>query len=103
ELREETGLAVEILGLIDVAEIVRDAATGAGDAHYVLIDYSARTTGTPVAGSDAAEARWFPLVEALALPLWSETRRVIAESARRHGSKAVRSRISAAGDFQKTP
>jgi 8-oxo-dGTP diphosphatase len=90
ELREETGLEVEILGLIDVAETVRDAAAGAPDAHYVLIDYAVRATGgTAIAGSDAAEARWFQLPEIAALPIWSEMHRIIALSAARHGPKGV--------------
>ncbi len=42
EVREETGLEVEILGLVDVAETIRDASVGAADDHFVLIDYGAR-------------------------------------------------------------
>jgi len=81
EVREETGLEIEILGLIDVAELVQDAAAGAEDKHYVLVDFCARaSTGDPVAGSDAAEARWFSIAEIDALSLWSETRRIIDKS-----------------------
>ncbi|HLY05596.1 MAG TPA: NUDIX hydrolase [Rhizomicrobium sp.] len=83
EVREETGLEIEIAGLIDVAELVRDARAGAEDAHYVLVDYCARArSGEPIAASDASEARWFSLAEIDALALWSETRRIIAESVR---------------------
>jgi 8-oxo-dGTP diphosphatase len=90
EVREETGLEVEILGLIDVAETIRDAEAGAANDHFVLIDYSARViSGTAVAASDAAEARWFALAELDALPLWSEMRRIIALSAERHRGMAV--------------
>ena len=90
EIREETGLEVEILGLVDVAETIRDAAAGAADDHFVLIDYGARViSGTAVAASDAAEARWFALDELDALPLWSEMRRVIALSATRHRPQAL--------------
>jgi 8-oxo-dGTP diphosphatase len=78
EVREETGLEIAILGLIDVAELVQDAAAG---KHYVLVDFCARAlSGDAVAASDASEARWFSLAEIDALPLWSETRRIIAES-----------------------
>ena len=95
ELREETNLEIEILGLIDVVEIVRDAV--APDAHYVLLDYAARATGgIAVAGSDAAEARWFTLAEIESLPLWSEMQRIIALGAVRHGPKAVRPEVPAA-------
>lgn len=90
EVREETGLEVEILGLIDVAETIRDAEAGAANDHFVLIDYSARViSGTAVAASDAAEARWFALAELDALPLWSEMRRIIALSAERQRGMAT--------------
>jgi 8-oxo-dGTP diphosphatase len=90
EVREETGLEIEILGLVDVAETIRDAEAGADDDHFVLIDYGARViSGTAVAASDAAEARWFALEELDALPLWSEMRRIIALSAERHRPKAL--------------
>jgi 8-oxo-dGTP diphosphatase len=80
-VQEETRLAINIVGLVDVAEIVRDAAAGTADKHYVLVDFCARALpGDVVAGSDAAEARWFSLAEIDELPLWSETRRIIAAS-----------------------
>jgi 8-oxo-dGTP diphosphatase len=83
EVREETGLEIEILDLIDVAELVPDAAAGAPDKHYVLVDFYARALrGTAAAASDAAEARWFSMAEIDALPLWSKTLRIIAESAK---------------------
>jgi 8-oxo-dGTP diphosphatase len=90
EVREETGLEVEILGHVDEAETIRDAAVGAADDHFVLIDYGARViSGTAVAASDAADARWFSLDEIDALPLWSEMRRIIALSAERHRAMAI--------------
>jgi 8-oxo-dGTP diphosphatase len=79
EIHEETGLHVEILGLLDVAELIPE--NRATDVHYVLVDFSARASGEPVAGSDASEARWFARDEIVVLPLWSETRRVIDLSA----------------------
>jgi 8-oxo-dGTP diphosphatase len=78
EVLEETGLHVEILGLIDVVELIRDAAAGAADSHFVLVDFSARAvSGGPVAGSDAAAVRWVSTAQLKDIPLWSETRRVI--------------------------
>jgi 8-oxo-dGTP diphosphatase len=78
ELREETGVEAEITGLLDVVDgVFADAGR-----HYVLIDYAARwLTGEPVAGDDAAEARFVPLSEVEALVGWSETRRIIALAA----------------------
>lgn len=80
ELREETGVEAEITGLIDVV----DGLFPEVGRHYVLIDYAARwLSGEPVAGDDAAEARFVTLHEAEALIEWSETRRIIALAAAR--------------------
>ena len=85
EIREETGLEVEILGLAGVGEIVDDSVAGGTGRHYVLIDYGVRAvSGIARAASDATDATWFAHAELEALPLWAETRRIIAESARLH-------------------
>ncbi len=74
ELREETGVEAEITGLIDVV----DGLFPEAGRHYVLIDYAARwLSGEPVAGDDAAEARFVALDEVERLVDWSETRRII--------------------------
>ena len=81
ELKEETGCAAEIVGLIDVVDGLMSRRGTAGDSpwgHYVLIDYAARWTGgEPMAGDDAREARFFAPAELDGLELWSETRRII--------------------------
>lgn len=84
EVLEETGLEVEILGLCGVAEIP-DAESLGRAGHYVLIDYSAKPLGgTLDAASDASEAAWFARAALPGLGLWSETTRIIEESARLH-------------------
>lgn len=83
EVREETGLEIALLGVAGIAETFLDASVGAADVHFVLIDYSARVvSGEAVAASDAADATWFTLAAIEALPLWDETKRIIAQSAR---------------------
>ncbi|HST91245.1 MAG TPA: NUDIX hydrolase [Brevundimonas sp.] len=78
ELREETGVEAEIIGLLDIV----DGLFPEAGRHYVLIDYAARwLAGEPVAGDDAAEARFVPLDQVDALVGWSETRRIIALAA----------------------
>jgi 8-oxo-dGTP diphosphatase len=73
ELREETGVAAELVGLAAVV----DGLFGP-DTHYVLIDYAARwLEGEPTAGDDAADAAFHPLGELEGLGLWSETVRII--------------------------
>jgi 8-oxo-dGTP diphosphatase len=79
ELKEETGVAAEIVGLIDVVDAVFESRTN-GDVwgHYVLVDFAARWVGgEPQAGDDAAEARFVPISEVDSLAMWSETVRVI--------------------------
>lgn len=87
ELAEETGVTAEILGLIDAVDgLFTSRTTGETTRHYVMIDYAARwIAGEPVAGDDAAEARFFPLDEALAIIEWEETRRVVREAVERFG------------------
>ena len=83
ELREETGVEADILGLIEVVDGLFS------DHHYVLIDYAARwVSGEPVAGDDAAEAAFVPMQEALARVDWSETRRILAMGYQRFASHA---------------
>jgi len=87
ELKEETGVEAQILGLVDVIDGVfparpgPDGKSGEITRHYVLIDYAARwICGEPVAGDDAAEARFVSRDEAMALVEWDETRRMITET-----------------------
>lgn len=80
ELREETGVEAELLGLVDVV----DGVFPEHGRHYVLIDYAARwIAGEPVAGDDASEAEFVPVEEACARVDWDETRRVIRLAAAR--------------------
>jgi 8-oxo-dGTP diphosphatase len=83
ELKEETGVEAQLLGLIEVLDAVFTSRTS-GDVtrHYVLIDFAARwLSGDPVAGDDAAEARFFHHSEVAGLVEWPETVRII-EAAR---------------------
>lgn len=79
ELKEETGVTARLTGLIDVVDaIFHSRSTGETTRHYVLADYAAEwISGEPIAGDDAAEARFFPLDELGALTLWEETRAII--------------------------
>ncbi len=58
EMREETGLVVEVGPLVEVVEIIEPPH------HYVVLDYLCRRTGgTLAAGDDAAAAEMVPLGE----------------------------------------
>ncbi len=79
EVREETGVEIRILGLLDVFE----ALPGAKDApHHVMIDYVAEwVSGEPVAGDDAEAAEFTPFEEAERRISWDVTRRALARAA----------------------
>jgi 8-oxo-dGTP diphosphatase len=83
ELREETGVEAELIGLIEVVDgVFRSRTTGEVVRHYLLIDYVARwASGEPVAGDDAADARFVPLAEIAGLGMWDETVRIIGKAA----------------------
>ena len=81
EVAEETGLAVDILGLIDVVDSIQRDGAGAIRYHYTLIEFAALwRAGSPVAGDDAADAKFMAPSDLAELDLWSETRRIIAAS-----------------------
>lgn len=56
EVREETGLEVTVGSLLGILEVP-------GQAHYVILDYTAQVSGdaVPRPAGDAADARWVPL------------------------------------------
>lgn len=106
EVREETGVEIEVIGVVDVVDaIVRDgdpARPGTGGLripaanddqsvaiedrrvryHYTLVDCAAHwTEGEAMAGGDAAHAEWWPLDRLDELELWTETVRVIRAAA----------------------
>lgn len=79
EVREETGLEVELFGLLDVVDSIHRDETGAVAYHYTLIDFLALwRAGEPRAGGDAAEAVWADPDDLAPYDLWNETVRVIA-------------------------
>jgi len=90
EVREETGLTVAVLGLIDVVDAILRDHEGRLAHHYTLIDFSARwVAGTAAPGDDVIETQWVRLATLPHFSLWSETQRVIELSARMHGPLAV--------------
>ena len=59
EVREETGLGVEVGPVVDVVDRVQRAGDGRVEYHYVIIDYVCRVrSGQAAFGSDAAEVCW---------------------------------------------
>jgi len=82
EIKEETGVDIDIVALLDVVDLVRHDKEGLVRFHYTLVDFTATwRAGEAVAGDDAAAVRWVPLAEIDSYNLWDETVRVIRLSA----------------------
>jgi ADP-ribose pyrophosphatase YjhB (NUDIX family) len=61
EVREETGLEVKPLGVLEIFERIIPDAQGAPEYHYVLIDYVCRVTGGNLcAADDVSRVEWVP-------------------------------------------
>jgi acetyl-CoA carboxylase carboxyl transferase subunit beta len=68
EVREETGLTVDVGNLVWAGDIMDDTRPPA--YHYTVVDFSATPTGGHLeAGDDAAEVRWVPVDEVRRLRL----------------------------------
>lgn len=59
EVREETGLEIRPLGVLEIFERIMRDAHGVPEYHYVLIDYICRITGGELcAGDDVCAVEW---------------------------------------------
>ncbi len=84
EVAEETGIAAEILGLVDLHEIIR--RDGDGDAvawHYAIaVFYGAWCGGEPLAASDCRTARFIGLDDLGSVPLTDGAEAIIQRAVR---------------------
>ena len=81
EVREETGLAVEIGDLIWAGEDISE------HGHIVLIDFLGSVTGGQLAADDDADrAEWVPLHQAVEYPLTPTMYQLIEALRARNGS-----------------
>lgn len=81
EVREETGLNVQVGPLVAAFEPILPDEQGRVRYHFVVLDYLAYYQGgEPVAADDAAAIGWFSLDEMAGLPMLADTRQVIALS-----------------------
>jgi 8-oxo-dGTP diphosphatase len=64
EVREETGLEIDVGPMVDVFDRIRFDPDGRPLYHYVLIDFVCRPIGgTLASASDAADVTWASLIE----------------------------------------
>lgn len=70
EVREETGIDVEVEGLAGIAERILRDDDGAVTWHYVIHDFWAKARSRDArAGDDASEVRWVAVDELTTYPL----------------------------------
>jgi ADP-ribose pyrophosphatase YjhB (NUDIX family) len=59
EVREETGLEIQVIEMLEIFERIMPDESGRAEYHYVLIDYLCRpAAGVLCAGTDAANCGW---------------------------------------------
>ncbi len=86
EVREETGLEIRPLGVLEIFERIMRDASGAPEYHYVLIDYMCRITGgTLRPGDDVCHVEWTPRRELPKLQITEGTLGVIEKAFRLRG------------------
>jgi 8-oxo-dGTP diphosphatase len=81
EVREETGLEIEIVCLIEVFERIMLDESNRPEYHYILMDYLCRPIGgTLCAADDASNVAWFKESELTGLKITEGTPAVIAKA-----------------------
>jgi 8-oxo-dGTP diphosphatase len=84
EVREETGLEVDILCLLEVFERIMPDVSGAPEYHFVLMDYLCRPAGGVLcAADDASRVAWVREAELGNLRITEGTPAVIAKAFQR--------------------
>jgi ADP-ribose pyrophosphatase YjhB (NUDIX family) len=84
EVREETGLEIEILCLLEVFERIMHDASGTLEYHFVLMDYLCRPAGGVLcAADDASRVAWVAEAELGDLKITEGTPAVIAKAFQR--------------------
>ena len=81
EMKEETGLDVEVGPVVDVFDRITRDAQGRPRFHYVLVDFLCTVrAGTPVAGSDVAEVALVDTADLARYDLTAKTIEVVGRA-----------------------
>jgi 8-oxo-dGTP diphosphatase len=89
EVFEEAGIEAEVLGLLDVHEVVLRAADNRLSAHYLITVFFGRwVAGEPVAAGDAAAARFLAPGELGRYPLTEGAAPLILRAWKRLGGES---------------
>ena len=80
EVKEETGLTVEVGPLVEVFQRILPDGGGRVEYHYVVLDFLCRVvSGRAQAGDDAAELRWASVHRPEEWRLSPDSRKVVAK------------------------
>jgi 8-oxo-dGTP diphosphatase len=91
EVREETGLDVEVGPIIDVLDRITQDAVGKVEHHFVLVDFVCQAIGGVLGGaSDADAAEWVHVDSLVQYGVADVTIRVIHKAAARNFSEGDR-------------
>jgi 8-oxo-dGTP diphosphatase len=86
EVMEETGVAIQPLGIVDVVDLIeRDSESTSSRVrwHYTLVDvFALWQAGEPRPGTDASEALWTPINTVRSMVGWGETARIVEQADR---------------------
>jgi mutator protein MutT len=81
EIREETGLAVQVGPIVEVLDRILPDEQGRVRFHYILVDYLCRVKGGLLgAASDVMDARWVERAQLGEYGIRPETLRVIGKA-----------------------
>jgi mutator protein MutT len=87
EVREETGLAIRPLGVLEIFERIMRDTEGKPEYHYVLIDYVCAVSGGELcAGDDAGQVEWVRRRDLKKLAITEGTLAVIEKGFRKRRS-----------------
>ena len=93
EVREETGLTVQVGDVVEVLDRITRDADGRIEFHYVIIDYVCRVAGGSLAcASDADDAQWVDRAELTGYDLTTKVAEVIARAFALSALASTRSR-----------
>lgn len=80
EMKEETGIDIQVLELINVFDMIDRDASGKVQYHYVLIDFLAKPVGgVEMPNPEVTDMKWVTHQEAIALDLTRTARRALEE------------------------
>jgi 8-oxo-dGTP diphosphatase len=88
EVREETSLAIEPVGLAGYREAITRDRDGRVERHFVILPFAARwLAGEPVLNEELSEARWLRPAELVGLPTTPGLAEIVASAfARLHAA-----------------